>query len=99
MLPTTVTSTASATILAIDPEKLLITQDESSAVSILANSQGNRLLVVYQTESDSSSSPRTPPSALMSSSASSSITSTISSKVRTPTSRSPSLTTGAETRS
>src|SRR5262245_37467252 len=99
MLATIGISTASATILAIEPSKLLITQDESSAVSRLANSQGNRPRAMVQTESESSSSPRTPPSALMSSSASSSITSTMSSKVRTPTSRLSLSTTGAETRS
>ena len=55
MLATIGISTASATILAIEPSNWLITQAESSAVSRLANSQGNRPLAMVQTESDSSS--------------------------------------------
>ena len=99
MLATIGISTASATILASASSKLLITQEASSAVSRFANSQGKRPLAMRQTESDSSSSRPTPPSAWMSSSASSSMTSTMSSKVITPTSRSFSSTTGADTRS
>ena len=57
MLATIGISTASATIFSIEPSNWLITQDASSAVSRLANSQGNRPLAMVQTESDSSSSP------------------------------------------
>ena len=76
----------------------LITAAARKAVSRLTKSQRKRLLAIFGTGSDSSSSAWTPPSCLTSSSAASSITSTMSSTVMTPTSRPASSMTGAATR-
>ncbi len=91
--------TASATIFSSCPSNRPSTEDARNAVARLTSSQLKRPRAMVQTGSESSSSRPTPPRARRSSSASSSITSTISSKVITPTSRSCSSTTGAETRS